>query len=108
MAVACQLAPCLVLADALATQCQRPATGVPSYLPATPVDSLALIAPPPAADGAAQRADLQAVLAAQRSARATHTTARAIADEEISCARIAAAAGEFHDSGLARGILQAR
>ena len=86
-------------------QCQRAANGVISYLPDTPIDALALIGPPPAADSAAQRSDLQAVLAAQRSAHASRTTARAIADVEISCARVAAAAGEFHDQAAAADAL---
>ena len=76
-----------------------------NYLADVPVDALALIGPPPAVDSAAQRADLQAVLAAQRSARASHSMARATADAEISCARVAAAAGEFHDKAAAADAL---
>jgi len=98
-------APVAATAPAPITPCQRPAAGATSYLPAAPVDSPALIAPPPPAGSDAERADLQAVLAAQRAARAAHTTARAIADSEISCARVAAAAGEYRDAGLARGAL---
>jgi len=76
--------------------CRRPAEGVPSYLPAAPFDAPALIGPTPAADSTAQRADLQAVLHAQRVAHARHTTARALADVELSCARITNAVAEFH------------
>ena len=78
------------------TACPRPLEGPPNYLPVPPVNTLTLIGPPPAADSTAQRADLQAVLAAQREARQRHTTALAVADVEVSCARIASAAAEFH------------
>ena len=78
-------------------QCQRPLAGIVRYLPVTPIDAVALLEPPPAAGSARERADLAAVLKAQRAARASGSTAGAIADAEISCARVAAAAGEFHD-----------
>jgi len=58
-----------------------------SYFATTQVDVVALLPPPPLADSAQQQADLQAVLAAQRAARAAGTTASAIADSEITCAR---------------------
>ncbi len=87
------------------TQCQRANGDAYNYLADTQVDAVALIGPPPAADSAAQRADLQAVLAVQRRARAEHSLARAIADAEISCARVAAAAGEFHDQAAAASAL---
>ncbi len=86
-------------------QCLRAGDDARNYLADTPVDPLALIGPPPAAASGAQRADLAAVLAAQRAARANRTMARAIADAEISCARVAAAAGEFHDQAAAATAL---
>lgn len=103
-ALCCGGSPRLILADAATTAatttapatCLRPAEGAPSYLPVARVDTVALIPPPPALDSAAQRADLQAVLAAQRTAHAHHTTARAVADVETSCARLASAVEEFH------------
>jgi len=87
-------------------QCQRPVTGELHYLPATPIDAVALIAPPPAAGSALERADLEAVLKAQRAARASGRTAGAVADAQISCARVAAAAGEFHDPLAAASALE--
>lgn len=90
---------------AAGAQCQRANGDTHNYLAETQVDAIALIGPPPAADSAAQRDELQAVLAAQRRARAEHSMARAIADAEISCARVAAAAGEFHDQAAAANAL---
>ena len=87
-------------------QCQRPLVGMVSYLPATPIDAVALIAPPPEAGSALERADLAAVLEVQRAARASGRTAGAVADAQISCARVAAAAGEFHDPVAAASALQ--
>ena len=88
-----------------AAPCQRAGDDARNYLADAPIDALALIGPPPAADSAAQSEDLQAVLAAQRSARAHHTMARAIADAQISCARVASSAGEFHDQAAAAHAL---
>lgn len=95
-------APAPAIAEA---PCQRASGDAHNYLADTQVDAMALIGPPPAVDSAAQRADLQAVLAAQHRARAEHSLARAIADAEISCARVAAAAGEFHDQAAAASAL---
>jgi acid phosphatase (class A) len=67
-------------------KCPAPAPPT-SYFVNSQVDVVALLPPPPLADSAQQQADLQAVLAAQRVARAAGTTARAIADSEITCAR---------------------
>lgn len=85
--------------------CVRAADDARNYLAETNIDAVALIGPPPQPDSAAQRADLAAVLAAQESARANHGMARAIADADISCARVAAAAGEFHDQAAAANAL---
>jgi len=86
---------------AAGAQCLRADAGAPlavhsAYLPTASTDVLALFAPPPAADSAAQRADLQAVLAAQRTARLPgHEAqrARAIADAQPNCERLADALG---------------
>ena len=86
-------------------QCQRPVAGELHYLPATPIDAVALLEPPPAAGSADERADLAAVLKAQRAARAAGRTAGAVADAQITCARVAAAAGEFHDPLAAASAL---
>lgn len=65
-----------------------PAPPAPTtYFATSQVDILALVPPPPAADSPQQKADIQAVLDAQRRARAEGTTQRAIEDSEITCAR---------------------
>jgi acid phosphatase (class A) len=70
-----------------------PASG-PRYLLASQVDIVALLPPPPAADSPAQQADLQAVLEAQRAARAGGTVAQAVADAEASCGRFSDVLGD--------------
>jgi acid phosphatase (class A) len=77
-----------------AARCERNLESGPRYLLPTQRDALALLPPPPAADSSRQRADLQAVLAAQRAATKAGTTARAVADAEVSCTRFAGALGE--------------
>jgi acid phosphatase (class A) len=67
-------------------KCPAPAP-VPAYFTTSQVDIVALLPPPPAADSPEQKADIQAVLDAQRRARAEGTTQRAIDDSEITCAR---------------------
>lgn len=68
------------------SKCAAPAPA-PSYFTSTQVDLEALLPPPPAADSPQQRADIQGVLDAQREARLSGATARAIADSEPTCAR---------------------
>jgi acid phosphatase (class A) len=70
------------------------------------VDVVALLPPPPLADSAQQQADMQAVLAAQRAARAAGTTARAIADAEITCARFKDVLGPALKSEAAAAALK--
>ena len=60
-----------------------------NYFSAGQLDSTALIEPPPVAGSDAARADLQAVLDAQRAAHASATTARAVGDTVIDCQRVA-------------------
>lgn len=60
-----------------------------AYFSPEQLDSTALIEPPPAAGSEAARADLQAVLDAQRTAHAAGTTARAVGDTVIDCQRVA-------------------
>jgi acid phosphatase (class A) len=66
----------------------------PHYLLPSQVDIVALLPPPPAADSPAQRADLQAVLDAQRAARADGSVAHAVADAEPSCGRFSDVLGD--------------
>ena len=66
----------------------------PRYLLASQVDIVELLPPPPAADSPAQQADLQAVLEAQRAARADGTIGHAVADVEASCGRFSDVLGE--------------
>jgi acid phosphatase (class A) len=71
-----------------------PAAAAPSavakvYFSPGQLDSTALIEPPPMAGSEAARADLQAVLDAQRAAHSAGTTARAVADTVIDCQRVA-------------------
>jgi len=85
----------LLLAASCASQAPKPAAAVapaaatPVYFSAGQLDSTALIEPPPAVGSEAARADLQAVLEAQRTAHAAGTTARAVADTVIDCQRVA-------------------
>jgi acid phosphatase (class A) len=67
-------------------KCPAP-TPRPTYFATSQVDIMALLPPPPAADSPQQQADIQAVLDAQRRARAEGTTQRAIDDSEETCAR---------------------
>jgi acid phosphatase (class A) len=61
----------------------------PIYLLASQADMLHLLPPPPEASSQAQRADLQAVLEAQRAAHANGSLEHAIGDAELNCSRIA-------------------
>ena len=61
----------------------------PAYLSPAQIDSTALLPPPPAAGSEGALRDLQAVLDAQRSARAAGITARAVGDATINCDRFA-------------------
>lgn len=62
---------------------------VPVYFSVTQIDSVALLAPPPAAGSEADKRDLQAVLASQEAARTDGTLERAVADAAIDCRRVA-------------------
>lgn len=66
--------------------CQQSAPA-PVYFTGSQVDVLSFLPPPPPVASPEQEADLKAVLAAQRAARANGTMARAIADSEQTCAR---------------------
>lgn len=92
----------LVLAASCASQAPKPATAPAASAPAvsapaaasvyfspSQLDSTALIEPPPMVGSEAARADLQAVLDAQRAGHAAGTTARAVADAVIDCQRVA-------------------
>ena len=59
----------------------------PVYFSPAQMDSTALLEPPPAVGSEAAQRDLQTVLEAQRAAHAAGTTARAVGDAEINCAR---------------------
>jgi acid phosphatase (class A) len=72
---------------AKAEGCPAPAPA-PAYYATNQIDVVGLLPPPPATGSAEQQADLQAVLAAQRAARADRSLLeRALADSEMSCAR---------------------
>lgn len=88
--------PALLLAAALhPALCATPAVShAPSYLPASQVDIVTLLPPPPAADSPEQQADLQAVLEAQRAAHADATVDHAVGDVQQSCGRFSDAVGE--------------
>lgn len=73
-------------APSAGAMCPPPAPA-PVYFTGSQVDVLSFLPPPPQAGSPEQEADLQAVLAAQRAARANGSRARAIADSEQSCAR---------------------
>ena len=66
----------------------------PTYLLASQADMLRLLAPPPALNSQAQRDDLTAVIEAQRSAHADGSLAHAVADAELSCARVGDVLGD--------------
>jgi acid phosphatase (class A) len=66
----------------------------PATALAAQVDIVQLLPPPPAADSAAQQADLAAVLDAQRAAHADGSIAHAVADVQQSCGRFSDALGE--------------
>jgi acid phosphatase (class A) len=79
-------------AQAPAAPPPEPATSVPAtaqYLSPGQVDSVALLAPPPARGSDAARQDLKAVLAVQRDAHRDGSILRAIGDAQPSCARVA-------------------
>src|SRR5580693_6381834 len=82
---------------ALAAQPLPAQAATPLYLLASEADIVALLPPPPPADSAEQRADLQAVLEAQRAAHANGTTAHAVADVDASCGRFSDALGDDLD-----------
>jgi len=82
-----------------------PRTG-PTYLLTSQLDILALLPPPPAPDSAAQRDDLQAVLQAQRAARADGALQHAIDDVQTSCARFADAVGDALTSPEDASVLE--
>jgi len=71
-----------------AAACPRPVTA-PVYFLSSEVDMVALLAPPPAADSAAQREDLDAVIRAQKAAHESGAIERAVADSAHDCGRIA-------------------
>src|ERR1700688_2446212 len=80
------------LAQAPATASPAPATAMPAaapYLSPGQVDSVALLAPPPARGSEAARQDLKAVLAIQRASHTEGTIERAMADAQPSCTRVA-------------------
>ena len=79
--------PTPVAATAVAPPVSAPAAA--AYFSADQLDSIALIEPPPEAGSDAARADMQAVLDAQRGAHAAGTTARAVADSALDCQRVA-------------------
>jgi acid phosphatase (class A) len=81
--------PIAAVAPAVFAPAPAPAAAAPVYFAPGQLDSLALIEPPPMSESDAARADLQAVLEAQRLARTEGTTARAVADTVIDCQRIA-------------------
>ncbi len=64
-----------------------------AYVRPAQVDLVDLLPPPPAENSAAARRDLEAVLDAQRSARAQHTVEHAISDATTTCGRFADALG---------------
>jgi acid phosphatase (class A) len=64
------------------------------YLLPSQVDIVSLLPPPPAVDSAEQRADLAAVLEAQRSAHATGMVNHAVEDVEVNCGRFADVVGD--------------
>jgi len=74
---------------ALAQPAAQSAPAAAPYLSSGQVDSVALLAPPPAAGSEAAAADLKAVRATQRAAHAEGTIERAEADNQASCARVA-------------------
>jgi acid phosphatase (class A) len=82
------LAAGLAVAD-VPLSCPAEALSAQPYFQASAVQLVGLVAPPPAPGTAAGRRDLEGVLEAQRDARRRGTTARAIADSELSCVRIA-------------------
>ena len=89
----------LALAAACASQPPKPPAHAPAqaaapanapvYFSPAQIDATALIEPPPVAGSEAERADLQAVLDAQRAAHEQGTTARAVGDTVIDCQRVA-------------------
>ncbi|HVN98723.1 MAG TPA: phosphatase PAP2 family protein [Steroidobacteraceae bacterium] len=93
------LAVLLALAAACASPPPKPTAHAPAlaaapgaapvYFSPGQIDATALIEPPPVAGSEAERADLQAVLDAQRAAHEQGTTARAVADTVIDCQRVA-------------------
>jgi len=88
-----QPAPASAAPAGSATPCSRPAGADAGYRSLDPAMLVALLGPPPDAQGEAQQRELDAVLAAQRAARDTPRRAQAIADSKASCARFADALG---------------
>jgi acid phosphatase (class A) len=83
-----------------------PASPPVNYFVASQVDLTSLLAPPPGADSSAQKQDLQAVIAAQRLARANGTMERAIDDSEMNCARFKDVLGPELKSTAAASALE--
>jgi hypothetical protein len=75
-----------------ASACPRPAAA-PVYFLSSEIDMVALLAPPPAAESAAQREDLDGVLHAQKAAHDSGAVERAVADAVPDCGRIAEVLG---------------
>ena len=78
-----------LLRAATAATCPAAELSSQPYFQPGSLDLVGLIAPPPPAGSAAARRDLEGVIEAQRDARRQGTTARAIADAEISCGHFA-------------------
>jgi acid phosphatase (class A) len=93
-AAAAAAANCAVNCPAPTTAPPPKAPGGAHYLLASQIDLIELLAPPPTAVSPAQQADLQAVLEAQRAARADGSTAHAVADAEASCERFSDVLGD--------------
>jgi acid phosphatase (class A) len=87
-----------------AVACPRPVSA-PVYFLSSEVDMVALLAPPPAADSAAQREDLDAVIRAQKAAHESGTIERAVADSAHDCGRIAEVLGAAARTEAATGAI---
>jgi acid phosphatase (class A) len=101
--IASLLAPALLHA----AECPAPPStpSGPLYVLSGQLDTVALLPPPPAPDSPAQQRDLDAVLEAQRTARAAMTTAHAVADAQITCGRFADVLGDALQSKSAAKAL---
>jgi acid phosphatase (class A) len=83
-----------------------PPPAAPVYYASSQVDLIGLIPPPPAPGSPEQQADLAAVVAAQRTARANGTVERAVADAEQTCGRFKDVLGPALTSAPAKHALQ--